>query len=234
MKDTFGKALLDHLHGKATGNLITETSISEADEVPLDYFFRDYQQMPDIERKALEMSRGRVLDVGCGSGSHSLWLQDKGLEVTAIDVSAGAVKTAKLRGVTYVRQIPVLQFKDEQFDTILLLMNGTGIFETVERVRTYLGHLAGLLSPDGQILVDSSDLQYMYDRDPSGGIWIPADRYYGEVDYWVSYNGETDDPFPMLYLDEGLLSALAEEAGFSMRIVVRGAHYDYLAQLKLR
>ena len=160
MKDLFGKALLDYQNGNYTEDLITSTSISDEDELPLPYLFRSYKEMPKLEQKALQLAKGKVLDVGCGSGSHSLYLQSKGIDVKAIDISKGAIEVTKLRGVLNSELKDVLNETDT-FDTILLLMNGTGIFQELSQVSKYLKHLKSLLKPQGQILIDSSDITYM-------------------------------------------------------------------------
>lgn len=231
MKDIFGQALLDYHRGNYTEDLRTETSISESDDLSLAYLFRNYKDMPPLEQLALDASIGHVLDVGCGAGSHSLYLQQKGLKVTAIDASPGAVVVAGERGVQQCEQFRLMNYNQGSFDTILLLMNGTGIFERLDSVTNYLLHLKNLLKPGGQILVDGSDLQYMYDRTPEGAIWVPADGYYGELEYILSYKGESSDPFPWLYLDERLLEKYARAAGFGFEIMKRGGNFDYLARL---
>jgi len=231
MDDIFGQALLDYHKGNYTEDLWTETSISEKDEMPLPYLFRSYKEMPEIERTALDESRGDVLDVGCGAGNHALYLQQKGLNVTAIDESPGAIKVTEERGISNAQNIGLLEFSGGPFDTLLLLMNGTGIFAKLDFVPQYLEHLKSLLKPGGQVLVDGSDLQYMYDRTEEGAIWVPADRYYGELDFVIGYKGKSTPPFPWLYLDERLLEAYAMEAGFEFEIMVRGENFDYLARL---
>ena len=133
MKDLFGKAILDYQTDNSPEDLVTETSISEADEMSVAYLFRTYDAMPKIEQKALKLTKGKVLDVGSGAGSHSLYLQEKGFDVKAIDVSENAVKACELRGLKNVSVANILDLDTEsKFDTILLLMNGTGIFETLE------------------------------------------------------------------------------------------------------
>ena len=231
MKDIIGRALLDYHHGACEDELYTETNISEKDTLPLDYLFRSYQEMPEIEKKALQLCRGSVLDVGSGTGSHSLYLQKAGLQVSAIDISAGAVKVSRERGLKDVRQTALLDLKGECFDTVLLMMNGTGIFEDLEKTAVYLEHLKGILNEGGQILIDSSDLIYMYDSTDEGAVIVPGDRYYGELEFKVFYKGEASDPFPWLYLDKNLLARLALQHDLGFELIFEGDHFDYLARL---
>ena len=232
MKDLFGKAILDFQTNNAPEDLITETSISEADEMSVAYLFRTFDDMPTLEQKALQLAKGKVLDVGCGAGSHVLYLQnEKNLEVTAIDISPNAVEACQLRGVQNVRVQNILEVANEKFDTILLLMNGTGIFGTLHETTKYLQKLKSLLSPNGQILIDSSDIIYMFDEDEDGGKWIPSDNYYGELTFTISYKNETEKPFPWLYLDYNTLQNAANANGLQCEMIAEGDHFDYLARL---
>lgn len=232
MKDLFGKAILDYQTGNAPEDLITETSISEEDEMSVAYLFRDFSAMPKIEQKALQLATGSVLDIGCGAGSHSLYLQnEKKLAVTSIDISPNAIEACKLRGVRDARVENMMDLKDEKFDTIILLMNGTGIFEKLSKISGYLQKLKSLLNEGGQILIDSSDIIYMFDEDEDGGKWIPSLGYYGEVTFKVSYKNETEESFDWLYLDYNTLQNAAHSNGFNCELIKEGKHYDYLAKL---
>ncbi|MBR9756712.1 MAG: class I SAM-dependent methyltransferase [Algicola sp.] len=232
MKDIFGKALLDYHQGNYTEDLITSTNISEEDELPLPYLFRTHKDMPKLEQKALKLAKGNVLDVGCGSGCHSLYLQEKGLNVKAIDVSPGAVEVAQQRGVKHVALLAVLK-ETQLFDTILLLMNGTGIFQDLSQVGTYLTHLKTLLNNQGQILIDSSDIAYMY-QDDDGGLWVDTNAdYYGELDYFLSYKNEDELPMKWLYMDFNTLYTACKAVGLNCDLVMEGEHFDYLAKLTL-
>lgn len=229
-KDLFGKALLDYQNGNYTEDIITSTNISDEDELPIPYLFRGFKDMPKLEQKALKLSKGLVLDVGCGAGSHSLFLQEKGLDVHAIDISQGAVSVAKTRGVLQVNQKDILDEKNT-YDTILLLMNGTGIFQELSQVSKYLSHLKTLLKPGGQILIDSSDIAYMYE-DEDGGLWIDTNaNYYGELDYYLSYKGEEESPMTWLYLDFNTLYTACKSVGLECEKIMDGEHFDYLAKL---
>ena len=174
-----------------------------------------------------------VLDVGCGAGSHALELQnERKLNVTAIDISENAVKACQLRGIENVKVANILNLDTEnKFDTILLLMNGTGIFGTLNETTKYLQKLKSLLKDGGQILIDSSDLIYMFDQDEDGAYSIPADGYYGELTFTVQYKGETEETFPWLYLDYNTLQNAAIANGLQCELVAEGEHFDYLARL---
>jgi SAM-dependent methyltransferase len=232
MKDLFGKAILDFQTQNAPEPLITETTISDPDEMDVAYLFRNFDQMPAIEQKALQLATGRILDVGCGAGSHSLYLQQQSKEVVSIDISEKAIQACRLRGVAHPLKMNVMEVT-EKFDTILLLMNGTGIFETLKQSTSYLIKLKSLLNENGQILIDSSDIIYMFDEDEDGGKWIPSDNYYGELEFTITYKNETEDSFPWLYMDYNTLQNAAIANGLKCELIMEGPHFDYLARLFL-
>lgn len=231
MKDLMGKAIRDYYHQENPLDLQTETSISELDELPVAYLFRDFEEMNEIEQKALELSHGKVLDIGAGAGSHSLYLQnEKNLDVTALDISPKSIEVCRLRGVKKTAAENMLNFSGETFDTILLLMNGTGIFQSLQVIDIYMKKLHSLLNKNGQILIDSTDILYMFDRDEDGGVYIPAEGYYGELDYIVHYKGESEDPIKWLYLDFNTLKNAAENNGFQIEKLLKDED-AYLARL---
>jgi SAM-dependent methyltransferase len=235
MKDLFGKAMFDFQTNNSPEDIITETTISEEDEMSVDYLFRSYNEMPKLEQKALQLANGKILDVGCGAGSHSLSLQnDRNLDVTSIDISENAIETCKLRGVKNAKVQNILDFEEEKFDTIILLMNGVGIFGKLENCNKFLTKLKSLLNPGGQILLDSSDIIYMFDEDEDGGKWIPSNNdYYGELVFNISYKGEKEEPFDWLYLDYNTLQNAAVANGLKCELISEGEHYDYLARLSI-
>jgi len=235
MKDLFGKAMFDFQTNNSPEDIITETTISEEDEMSVEYLFRSYNEMPTLEQKALQLATGKTLDVGCGAGSHSLSLHnDRNLEVTSIDISEKAIETCRLRGVKNAKVQNILDFDGEKFDTIILLMNGVGIFGKLENCNKYLSKLKSLLNKGGQILLDSSDIIYMFDEDEDGGKWIPSNNdYYGELVFNISYKGEKEKPFDWLYLDYNTLQNAAVANGLKCELISEGDHYDYLAKLSI-
>ena len=234
-KDIFGKALSAYHFHKDETDIIVHSPDFDDDVIPVPYLFRNYKEMPILEQEALDNSFGRVLDVGCCAGSHSLYLQnERNLEVLSIDISEGAVEICKSRGVKNVKTIDYFDLKNEQFDTIMLLMNGTGIIGKFENLDTFFQHTKNLLKPGGQVLIDSSDLSYLFDADEDGGIWVDMQgSYYGELKFSISYKNETSNKFNWLYLDYNTLELAAINNGFLCQLLKKGDHFDYLAQLKL-
>ena len=229
--DLLGAALLDYQHNNYTEDIKTFSSIAEEDSLPLPYMFRDFDTMPTIEQQALKSCRGTVLDIGCGAGSHSLWLQNNGFKVTALDQSKGAIETCKLRGIKECVSKDLYQHNGK-YDTLLLLMNGIGLAGKMNNLTTFFTHLKSLLNKGGQILVDSSDLIYMY-MDEEGEYWVDSEKYYGEVAYSMQYKNIKGSTFPWLYIDYNSLQRACFTNNLTCELVSEGSHYDYLAKLSL-
>lgn len=234
--DIFGKAITAYHESGDKEDIIVHSPDFDDDVIPVPYLFRSYKEMPELEQKALRACRGKVLDVGCGAGSHSLYLQEeRKLKVTAIDTSEGAIGTCRQRGISDARNVAFEALSGEKFDTILLLMNGTGIVGKMRFLDAFFEQLKNLLTKDGQVLIDSSDLIYLFDADEDGGVWVDSSKgYYGELTYRLSYKGETSESFPWLYLDFDSLYLAAGKNGSNCDLIYEGAHYDYLAKLTLK
>jgi SAM-dependent methyltransferase len=222
--DPMGKAITEyHRTGKAD-RLRVFSPLFEEDEIPLATLFRSYETMPKIERKALDMAEGKVLDVGAGAGCHSLVLQERGLDVTAIDISPHSIETMRERGVRKVMEQDFFTLEGN-YDSILMLMNGIGIVGTLERMPEFFKQIDKILVPGGQLLCDSSDISYVFDDD------MPDMGYYGEQSFWMQYKDTIGEPFPWLYIDAETLRKVADANGFIAEVVAEGDHYDYLARI---
>ena len=231
--DPMGRAIADYHKVGTADRLRVFSPMFEEDEIPLAMLFRRYEDMPLIERKALDMAKGKTLDVGAGSGCHSLVLQEKGIKVTAIDISPLSAATMSERGVRNVREQDFFTI-DGQYDTILMLMNGIGIVGTMGRMPEFFRHLDNILAPGGQVLCDSSDISYVFE-DEDGIIEYPDTvGYYGELSFRMQYKDTIGEPFDWLYIDADTLKVQAARNGYNAEVVAEGEHYDYLARITKR
>ena len=232
-KDPMGRAIADYYKTQKANKLRVFSPMFEEDEIPLSTLFRSYEVMPRIEQKALDMAKGKVLDVGAGAGCHSLVLQERALDVTAIDISPLSVETMKERGVKKVIEQDFFTLKG-QYDTVLMLMNGIGIVGTLERLPRFFRQLDKILAPGGQLLCDSSDISYVFE-DENGMIDIPNEMdYYGEHSFRMQYKDTIGEPFNWLYIDADTLREKAGRCGYAVEVVAEGEHYDYLARITKR
>lgn len=233
-KDPMGTAIYDFFkYGKAARLRVFSSQFDE-DEIPVATLFRSYNEMPPIEQTALRLSTGKILDVGAGSGCHTLALREMGKDATAIDISPLSVKVMKERGLN---AMPVNLFDPlfcESFDTILMLMNGSGIIGKLEHLGDFFQRMKLLLRHGGCVLMDSSDLKYLFEEEDGSYLIDLAGDYYGEIDFRMQYKQVKGDTFDWLYIDFDTLSLYASQYGFKAEMVEEGSHYAYLAKLTLR
>ena len=230
--DPMGAAIHDYFVNGKAGKLIVHSSDFEDDEIPVEDLFRTYGQMPELEQKALDEAAGRILDVGAGSGCHSLALKKMGKDCVAMEISELSVEVMRQRGLD-ARLVNLYDERfDEKFDTVLMLMNGTGIIGNLDNIPAFFARLRQLLKPGGVVLIDSSDLRYLFEEEDGSLMIDLADEYYGQLDYQMEYKDIQGDTFDWLYLDFETLAFYAEENGFTADLVAEGDHYDYLAALR--
>jgi len=225
MKDVLGQAIYDHHTKNSPGELWIHNTYGPKEAMPIDAYFREEDDMPDLEWLALNECRGRVLDVGAGAGSHALQLQERGFEVKAIDISPLAVKVMQERGVRDAASQDIFTYDGKQFDTILLLMNGIGLAGDIENLNKLLAIFKTMLAKGGQLLFDSSDIAYLYEGN------LPADKYYGEITYQYEYKNQKTAWFNWLYIDEHKLTEVALSAGFSTEVLYEDEFKQYLVRL---
>ena len=228
-KDPMGAAIADFHRQRKAARLRVFSPDFDEDEIPVATLFRTLEEMPTLEQQALQMARGRILDVGAGAGCHSLCLQEIGRTVTAIDISPLAVETMTARGVHDARQQDFWSV-EERYDTLLMLMNGIGIVGSLNELPHFFHHLQQLLADGGQLLLDSSDICYLFE-DEEGIIELPGGAYFGELEYQMQYKSIKGDAFPWLYIDFETLADSAATHGFAAELIQMGNHYDYLARI---
>lgn len=229
--DPIGKAIQDYARYRKPADIIVASEICDDDIIPVEVLFRKYDEMPELEQLALKECKGKILDVGAGAGSHALYLSDLGMDVTAIDISSGAVEFMKANGLQAEKQ-DFFAYSGKKFDTILLLMNGIGIAGTLANLPKTLEHAKSLLNPGGCILCDSSDIKYLYE-DEDGALWVNLNaEYYGNFRFQMNYKKETGTWFDWLYVDFDNLFQASKSVGLkTVRLYDKDDHY--LAKLTL-
>jgi len=229
--DVYGEALTDYYHQRFEEELTLITNKSEREAMPVDLFFREADELPDQELIALALCDGKVLDVGAGAGSHSLYLQEQGMDVTALELSTQACEIMRLRGVKKIVNEDIFEYQAEKFDTLLFLMNGIGLAQTLEGLKKLFEHCKTLLTPRGQLLFDTSDIDYYYSE---GRIARPTETYYGETQFQYEYKGRQGKPFGWIYVDQQTLIRLGNEAGWVVQILDEDEHFQYLVRMEQR
>lgn len=227
--DVFDTVLADFYYKKTVDSLLLHNSYGDPEEMPVEVFFREEEDMPDLELCAMDICEGEVLDIGAGVGMHTKVLQDRGFKVAGLEISEMAIQIMKDRCVVEAVKEDIYEFDQRRFDTLLLLMNGIGLVGTIRGLEKFLDHAKKLLNPDGQILLDSSDISYLYDDIPR-----PQGKYFGELSYRYEYKRQVGDWFNWLYIDQTTLEAIADKCGYHFQVIFEDDADHYLARLTLK
>jgi SAM-dependent methyltransferase len=221
----FEHALHDYFYIGKAKKLTLHNNYGEPEKMPIEVFFREDIDLTELELFALNLCRGEILDIGAGVGVHTMELQNMKLNVSAMDISTKACEILNDRGVKVILNSSLYDTVNQKFDTLLLLMNGFGLCGKMANVSSFLNSLKRLLKPDGQVIVDSSDISYMYDEKP-------IDQYFGEVEFCYEYKNSIGEWFNWLYIDPSSLIKVCNENNWSCQIVFEDKQDQYLAILK--
>ena len=229
MDDLFGRALLDFYQNVATEPLILHTTYGPPETVPLKRFFQDETEFSDLDYYALEQVRGCILDIGAGTGRQALSLQKHNTDITTMDISPSCVRIMEQSGLKKIIQADVFHYNGKKFDTLLMLMNGIGIAGDLDGIKRLLIHLKTMINPGGQLLLDSSDIRYLYEKGQK-----PKGNYFGELTYRYEYKKQLGAPFQWIYIDQKKLIDLAKKTGWNCQIIFEDESDAYLARLQTR
>lgn len=231
--DPLGQALLAYQKGQTEARILTWSDLDGYDYLPAAVLMRNPSAMPLLEQLALKHCGRRVLELGAGAGSHALALQDRGCSVLALDHSPGAVRVMQQRGVHEVQCADLWHYEGQDFDTVLALMNGSGLAGDLPGFSRLLIKVRSWLRPGGSFLLDSADLLPLF-TDVPGGQYVDLTRnYYGETVYRMKFGKARSQAFGWLFLDFDTMAGLAEKAGFSATCLYRGDEDQFLAELLL-
>jgi SAM-dependent methyltransferase len=163
-QDAYGREIYDYLNELPGHRDVAE--IVERDDGYFDTsggpkaYFSEYKHWLPFERKAMRFARGKVLDIGSGAGRHALYLQNKGLEVTAVDNSPLAIEVCRQRGIKHTSITPLNEISAELgiFDTVIMMGNNFGLFGSYKGAKRLLKKLHGITSERGRIIASSGDV----------------------------------------------------------------------------
>ena len=232
-QDPIGHAIYNFHHHSDETSVKVNTNITDGDELPVAYLFRTYDEMPLLEKKAMNIVKGTVLDVGAGAGAHSLYLQNQGFDVTSMDISELSCKVMVDLGLKNVVCKDIWTFESDPFDTVLLMMNGIGLVKDLDGLGAFFEYIKSYVNPGGQVILDSSDIKFMFEDD-EGGFWIDLNsNYYGELEYNLEYKNIKADPLPWLFVDFEKLREAAIKNGWKVELLYEDDHFHYLAKLTI-
>ncbi|KQC11754.1 MAG: hypothetical protein APR63_12225 [Desulfuromonas sp. SDB] len=230
--DSFGQALVDcYQNGKSI--MMVERSDGYLDlDQPADYF-KQYKDWPDMEKKAIKYAKSPVLDVGCGAGRHSLYLQNKGMEVLGIDQSSLCVELAKRRGLKNCRWLDLKNITSDlgMFRTILMLGNNLGLLENMSRARVVLRKFSRITTPDGLIIgecvnpyktEDSYHLEYQKQNRKRG-------KLSGELRLRIRYKNLFGPWFNYLFASPEELEKILGNTGWKINQIIESPETMYIA-----
>ncbi|MCG8339467.1 MAG: methyltransferase domain-containing protein [Proteobacteria bacterium] len=220
--EPFGQALLAYWQGDKSAVLLHEFRTGQKKSLPVSVFFRSHGELFPTE-DTFAYCRGRILVVGAGTGVHALELEKQGYEVTAIDICPQAVHIMEERGIRDARHQDFLQFNSgERFDTILMLGHNIGICETLNGIKGVLRKCEGFLRPGGRLLVNSV-------KEPGS----PQDKnaYPGELEFRLSYDGNTGPWMRWLHVDFETFASHAAKYGWSVKKLASSEEGGFLARL---
>jgi len=227
MNDILGEAMTAYDQRRSAAKLWVNNKYGPREEMPVKIYFRDSNDMPELEWVALQQCRGRILDIGAGAGSHALALQHLGQDVTALDISPMLTRLMKKRGVQNVICDDFFKLQSGRYDTLLLLMNGIGLAGNLEGLRIFFAKARKLLKAGGQLVFDSSDIAYLYHgRPPKNG------EYYGAIYYQYEYRRRQSDWFQWLFIDPRTLRKIAAEEGWTVEPVYDNGRDHFLVRCK--
>lgn len=223
--DPIGQAILDYASSKKSKDIVVSSDLCEDDTIPSAYLFRTYKEMPNLEKVALRHCSGNVLDIGAGAGCHTKHLQSKGLNVTALETSIGAVSYLQSIAIPAINS-SIHTYTGATYDTLLLLMNGIGLAGNWSQLESFLLHLKTLLAPNGCIICDSTDIQYLYEEE-DGSMWMDVSaEYYGNFKFQMRYNDHQTEWFDWLYVDVDRLSKVCSNVGLAIEMLYEDeSHY---------
>ncbi len=229
-QDAHGHLMYDFFKGQDVFEIVQRND-GFIQAIPVSTYFGEYRQWPGIEREAMRYVRGRVLDVGCGAGRHSLYLQQKNrFDVLGIDVSPLAVKVSRLRGL---KKAKVISFENVSsrlgvFDTVLMMGNNFGLFQSFRKARLLLHRLHSMTEEGARIVAEVRDPYKT--KDPAHFAYHRRNRRHGrmagQIRMRVLYRKFATPWFDYLFVSREEMKQILHGTGWkASRFLGRGPGY---------
>jgi SAM-dependent methyltransferase len=220
--------------GDRDAALVLEREGGGEQVIPVSAFFRLPADFYRLETDALNFCRGRVLDVGAGTGVHARWLQERDFSVTAVDSESEAAAIMLASGLRDVRCSDVLSISGELYDTILVLGRSIGMAGDLVGLTMLLGKFHTLTPSDGQVLLSSLDIECTDDPILQGCARFAraAGRYPGETHFIEKFGVLRGSVVKWLYVDPRTLATSALDSAWDLEILHSEADGNYLARLR--
>lgn len=233
--DAFGQMIWAYFKGKEVFE-VWERSDGYISVDPAQTYFSECENWGLHQRKAMEFVRGRVLDVGCGAGRHSLYLQKLGFDVIGIDVSPLAVKVCRLRGLkkAKVMAIESVNFKPRSFDSVVMLGNNFSLFGSFKKARRLLRKFRSITSDDALIIAETRD-PYKTDNPSYLKYYefnVKRGRMSGQLRGRIRFEGYISKWFDWLMVSKKEMVEILNGTGWKVKEFIESEDAQYTAIIK--
>lgn len=231
-KDATGHAVFDAFSGKY-GFEVVEREDGYIVGGNTAQYFEDYKKWLPHEKQAVKFAKGKILDIGCGAGRHSLYLQSKGFDITGIDISPLLIEVCKKRGIknAEVLSIEKVDKLNQRFDTLLLLGNNFGLLQNFKKSRQLLKKLYAISTDNALIIAESSD---PYKTEEKANLAyqklnLKRGRMAGQRKIRIRYRNFTSDWSDYLGVSKKEMEEIVEGTGWQIKRFFNSERSSYIA-----
>jgi SAM-dependent methyltransferase len=228
-----GKSLLDYYSGDKSTEIIVRRDDGFETKIPVSIFFRSQNELLPGEIESLNQCRGHVLDIGAGSGIHTLILQSRGHTVTSIDIDPNACHIMSQRGIRDVHCVDVMNFQGGPYDTLLMLGHGIGMVENIKGFNHFLDQATSLLRQEGKLIINSVDVSKTDDpvHLKYHEVNFHKGRYIGETRIQFEYKGERGPFCGWLHIDPQTLKDQLKLENWIFNVIYEDKSGEYSSYL---